>query len=346
MAKFRRAVKTTAAGEIGRFLSGLSAGIQSQQKIELARQKQQGASAQDMITQMLMSQLVQQSPTTAGQVSSVGSVAGQTPTQGVAQAAAGNQQVEALLNRQFPSGQMIPTKAKIGGVTLEDVGTGIDADVARQQAMLPGKVSEQESTIRTKEGIERKVEAERSAAALGTTTDEFLNMSVERMNTTGIKPGFGAGVVSKLTPAEENKHKEAFRGSRIETAAQVAAIAIPGVRAARVVNVFSQSAPSEFSTLESGINNSMVSLERAIQNDVIANQQEYGIESGNPLDIAKQAQEISKKVALQFRDAYYKRAYRADPRLFSDRKSRSIAKALVEEEDIFLKLDESLMGGK
>lgn len=112
MAKFRRATRETAAGNIGRLLSGAVGGFQAQQQLNLQRQKLQQAqakagqpSALDQIGNLLAMSMVQNNPQLANVLG--GGQQAVTPT------------TQPTTGTQTPTGPVV-TQVTGGGVTIQD----------------------------------------------------------------------------------------------------------------------------------------------------------------------------------------------------------------------------------
>jgi len=147
-----------------------------------------------------------------------------------------------------------------------------------------------------------------------------------------MKPGGPIrGVLSKFVGAtRQNPFWEAFKGSTIEYGAQIARIAMPGTRAARIINVFRETAPSDWSTIESGINNTAATLRGAISKDMAVHSEEYadllgsGFGKLNTTEKYRKKQAVLDKLEKDYENVLYEQIYDAEPELLSDKVRKKI----------------------
>jgi len=212
--------------------------------------------------------------------------------------------------------------AKIGDFTL-----GIDP-IQQQQQAANIQVQKEVGAQKAKDISKMQQDVERADAALSNTFRGWLDNISWNYDTYGFKPGgVVGGLKSKITGiTRKNPYWEGFHGSTLEYGAAIARIAMPGIRAARVIDTFKQTAPSDWSTVESGVYNSALSFRSAISKDIATNPNDYLDLLGSDfksLDTVKKSQrkrEVLDKLQDQYEMGLYKAIYKVEPKLFRDKK--------------------------
>lgn len=191
-----------------------------------------------------------------------------------------------------------------------------------------------------KKGAEIRRNMSSGDLKLDITLTEFFKFAKEQQDLLGLPAGPLAGSITKIVSAmsAENKNKflASFEGSRIELAAFVGRNAMPGTRAARIIELFKKTTPSPFDTIGSGIRNAAVSWGQAITTDFGPNTNEY-IPGYSDMSISEQdtaRRDILKPYVAEqinlFEDNYTIAAYKVSPEMFTE-KDRANAEKLVRE---------------
>ncbi len=180
-----------------------------------------------------------------------------------------------------------------------------------------------------KEGAKVRRNLSAGDLKLDLTLTEFFNFAKEQQELLGLPAGPVAGLLSKITSSlsaeAKNKFLASFEGSRIELAAFVGRNAMPGTRAARIIDLFRETTPSPFDTISSGIRNAAVSWGETIDTDFGANPNEYIPGYTNMLfsEQAKARNEVMKPYIKEqikiFEDTYTVQAYKVSPEIFTER---------------------------
>lgn len=192
-----------------------------------------------------------------------------------------------------------------------------------------------------KEGAKVRRNLSSGDLKLDLTLGEFFKFGKEQQELLGLPAGPLAGALSKITSAvsaeAKNRFLAAFEGSRIELAAFVGRNAMPGTRAARIIDLFRQTTPSPFDTISSGIRNAAVSWGETIATDFGANRDEYipGYSDMSIEEQRKARKDILKPYVNEqikvFEDTYTIEAYKVSPEMFTE-KDRVRAEQLVRED--------------
>ena len=190
--------------------------------------------------------------------------------------------------------------------------------------MIPVKGEEKEA--------EAKLEAEqnlgRLEAAIGTNMDAWIDNISWNYDTYGVEPGgIIGGMTSKIAGmTRENPHWEGFRGSMVEYGAQNMRISVPGSRAIRGIKLFQESGPSDWSTIQSGVNNIANTMKSAIGKDVAVGVDDYIKEGFLPSDFKKLSpakkfeakQNYLRKVSHDYKKSFYSYMYEKNPKLVEE----------------------------
>jgi len=196
------------------------------------------------------------------------------------------------------------------------------------QPSMQEKVQVQADTKRAKDIQSMALDVERADAALGNTFKGWLDNISWNYDTYGLKPGgIVGGLASKLAGATRtNPFWEGFYGSTLEYGAAVARIAMPGIRASRVIDTFKQTAPTDWSTVESGVYNTAISFRGAISKDLATHPEDYKDLLGKDFDKlskvekSQRKREVLDKIQDQYEIGLYKAIYKVEPGLFRDKK--------------------------
>lgn len=178
----------------------------------------------------------------------------------------------------------------------------------------------------------------RASAASDTSFDQALKFADKQMDLFGVRPGEFFGALDKLTPSQLNEFKDGFLGAGREAAALIARQIIPGVRAASITEIFSQSAAKIGSTLESSANNVAASMGNAFANILSQNIDEVDSETGenvkiqdividpitgkplsklNIQDKTRAINELKRQFANDLEDMYLIKSYKHNPDLLN-----------------------------
>ena len=229
-----------------------------------------------------------------------------------------------------------------------------------QKALIPGKVEEaialtdpkaqaDAASLMAREAAEMRVSLERVTGSALNVSDSFVKVADELYRKTGLKPGLVAGVANKIAPAQFLELKNQFRGAALENAAQVASVAIPGVRASRVISIFTKDAPTEFDTIESGVANISRSLRGAFIKDIIQNPTDYGIERNlSTMAKAKIAETIAEDISKKYEDDTYSQVYAINKGLFRNKEAMKRGEEAYNNKDkkqeLLRQIDAELLG--
>lgn len=152
--------------------------------------------------------------------------------------------------------------------------------------------------------------------------DSFLDVANRTKELVpGVDPGLIGGTFSKIFGVTRaNEFVEGFEGSLIEAAAAIGAIAIPGARAVRLVELFKKTGISINSTIESAIMTSADSFRQSITTDMSRNPSAYiegwdGMSKQEQIDSHKQLTKMARDFEERFRDTLLKQAYQKNPEL-------------------------------
>ena len=190
-----------------------------------------------------------------------------------------------------------------------------------------------------KEGDKIRDNMDAGSAKLDLTLNEFINFASEQHDLLKVKPGplsgFLANTLGKLSATHRNRFFNSFKGSTIELAAFVGRNAMPGTRAARIIDLFKESTPDEFSTMTDGIRNSAVSWGEAIATDFGKHQDEY-IPGYSKMNMQEQAQ-ARKEIFFPYQraqvelmeDTYVVQAYKKNPELFNDKEQSQVKQTII-----------------
>ena len=201
------------------------------------------------------------------------------------------------------------------------------AKLKKKQLDLQISGEAQEATVQLKKSREARRNLDVTDLKIDATLDSFIKFSQEQFDLLGVKPGPVSGVLSSIItdPLRLNEFYQGFRGSTIEYAAAVGRNAMPGTRASRMIDLFRQTAPNRFDTIESGVFNAAVSWRQAIATDFSqGNQDEYipGYSNMSLKEQQKARNKILKPYMAEqekfFRDNYLKRVYKVNPELLQD----------------------------
>lgn len=155
----------------------------------------------------------------------------------------------------------------------------------------------------------------------------------------GQKPGPLTGAIGTIIdPLKINEFAEAFDGMNPEYSAAVARAAIPGVRALRMVDVFSKGKPSKWSTVDSGIRNASATQKMALAGYFAANPDKITDEAGkkidwttNPREWNNMVKHWSDKFQKEYEDGWYFTVYQKNPDLLEPEKVMEIEEGLQAE---------------
>ena len=198
-------------------------------------------------------------------------------------------------------------------------GVGQPGEMAGQVPYVPQKVAEQVLAKRHKDILQTKQDVARAEMMIGTTFDKWLDTILWSYTEYGIKPGGPiGGIANKMLGAtRKNPNWESFKGSLLEYGAGIARIAMPGIRAARAIKMFQDTAPTDWSTIESGFNNTAASLRSAVSKDIAAYEEDYYDVLGKDfptLNLSEKhfrAKEFLRGMEDQFKEGMYRQLYKA-----------------------------------
>ena len=188
----------------------------------------------------------------------------------------------------------------------------------REQEMK--KSAEQQ---KQKDILKTSQDTARAEIAIGTAIDKWLDNSVYIYQEFGIRPGgITGGIMSKiLGKTRANPHWEAFQGSLVDYGASVARIAMPGIRAARAINMFRTTAASDWSTIDSGIENFAASFRGAIGKDLAVHPEEYRDVLGEDYFSVDHVERSERRDAFlrlmeyKYKEGIYRQVYLREPNL-------------------------------
>jgi len=243
-------------------------------------------------------------------------------------------QTDPVTGKATPQAEEAEFQLKLSEKESES-GVAGDAAVALQQLKASDKAKQ------NLEGTDLKI---------GITLDEFILFAAEQKDLFGVDPGPLSGTLANffgsVSKEFRNKFFNSFQGSTIEYAAAVGRNAMPGTRAARIIDLFRQTAPTEFDTIESGMRNAALSWGQAISTDFnqgtpeVKDQYIPGYSKMDPAEKTKARFDIMKpyiKGQIDFFETeYLKRAYKANPDILKPKTQKEIEKLL--REDIRTKL--------
>jgi hypothetical protein len=189
----------------------------------------------------------------------------------------------------------------------------VETEASKTRRGLFKKQQESEITISKGVGAQEQKDILKSGQNLinaelkiDNTLDSFLDTVETTMKLTGVGPGIFGGTLTKiLGETKANEFYQGFKGGLIEYAAAAGQISIPGSRATRLVNLFKETAPTSFDTVESAIQNSADSFRNSLASDMSRNQEEY-IKGYSKLSGEKKmdARENLKDILRSFEEKY------------------------------------------
>ena len=166
---------------------------------------------------------------------------------------------------------------------------------AEQEVATEGQVESQQQ----KAAAKTETDLFNARLKIDNTLDSFLDTAERTMDLTGVGPGILGGSLSRiLGPTKYNEFYDGFKGGLIEFAAAAGRISIPGSRAARLVNIFKKTAPTEFSTIESAVQTSADSFRNGLASDMANSPEEYVFQNLSPKEGRKVWDGLSKDQKL------------------------------------------------
>lgn len=205
--------------------------------------------------------------------------------------------------------------------TPEGIETKFEED---PEIVMQREIRKQTEADKEKKGQEARSDYTAARLKMDNLFDTWLNMVDRTKQITGLNPGPLAGVTTKILGLTKgNEFVEGFQGGLAEYGAAIGAQAIPGARAVRLVNLFKGTAPSEFSTIASGIENTAHSFKNALAADIARNLEDYFPNLSNKV-LTNDDYDLIRKYILdfdqQYRSGLYKLAYEKNPELIPPEK--------------------------
>lgn len=243
--------------------------------------------------------------------------------------------------QQAPIGQFeeIPTGVSPTGAIETKIERTPEAKLDQRE-----REAELESDIQVKTAEKKVVQKTRTDLTnarlkIGNIYDSFLDVADRTMKITGVQPGPLGGVLSVVLGATKaNEFVNAFNAGSIEYGAAIGRIAIPGARAVRLVNLFKQTAPGKYDTIESGVEQSALSYRNALASAIASDPGEFFPELVGKRLTEEDFEFIDDKLREfqnSYREGLFELAYRKNPQLLGVTKRNELEKKLgmVSKED-------------
>lgn len=226
------------------------------------------------------------------------------------------------------------TKSELGTLTEKYI-------PSKEQARLEAEIKGQEGAVvqESKKGAELKRLVTTGLARAKTMSDRWIKMVAFNKKNFGWKPGPASAiptmVVGKL---QQNPFYESFKGMGPEYGAGVARTAMPGIRAFRSIKFFQIGAPNEWSTVESGINNSAATMRMQMATYIGQNKysdpdvvSEFGSFDDDPSGWTDRVNTKLEAWENQFKTSIYRDLMKAEPSLVPDEWKASLESEMAPE---------------
>ena len=202
--------------------------------------------------------------------------------------------------------------------------------LAEKEAGIPIEVSKQISAQKGKDILKATQNTVSATLKQNVVKRVWLDLLDQENKATGWKPGIGLGMLATVKGKMKwNDFYEAFQGTSNEYAAAVARIAMPNTRAIRAIQLFKAGKPTQFSTIESGVDNMRRTYENIITTEMSRNPEEYVPGFRNTEADRELLNAIVKRFGEMYSESMMKETYNKNPNLL---KSETISKYRLDKE--------------
>ena len=196
-----------------------------------------------------------------------------------------------------------------------------------------------------------------ATAKIGARNKSWRDMVLHNIKKYGWEPGPASLLPTWVVGnTKMNPFYESMKGMDPEYGAAVMKTAVSGARSIRGIKIFQKGAPNDWSTVESGVNNSSASAKMSLLTYIAADKDKpdmvkrYGKFEDNPVEWQKKVMIKANEYEEQFREDFYFDFYTADPRLVPEKYRERIQKKLEKGKEMsleeLLELKKQRAGGK